>query len=71
MTTSNRFANRFFLVVAGLITLLVGAALVVVALPGAGFARDAVRSARDAQSTALAKTHLSGGGLAGTGSYLP
>lgn len=71
MTTSNRFANRLFLVVAGLLTLLVGAAIVVVALPGGGFARDAVRSARDAQSSALSNTHLSGGGMAGTGSYLP
>ncbi|BDZ48246.1 hypothetical protein GCM10025867_04870 [Frondihabitans sucicola] len=71
MTTSNRFANRLFLVVAGLVTLLVGAALILVALPGGGFARDAVRSARDAQSSALAGTSLSDARLSGSGSYLP
>lgn len=70
MTTSNRFFNRFFLIVAGLITLAVGVLLVLVALPGAGPVRDALRSARDAQSTALANTPLTG--VAGvTGSYLP
>ncbi|MCU1530364.1 MAG: hypothetical protein JWP75_4127 [Frondihabitans sp.] len=74
MTTSNRFFNRFFLLVTGLITLAVGVALVLVALPGAGAgagsARAALNSARDAQATALADTPLTG--VRGvSGSYLP
>jgi hypothetical protein len=71
MTTSNRFANRLFLVVTGLITLAIGVGLVLVALPGAGFARDAATTARDAQSTVLERTPLSAVGLTGSGSYLP
>lgn len=68
MTTSNRFLNRFFLIVTGLITLVVGAALVVAALPGVTFGRDALGTAESAQSTALKNTPLSVGST--TGSYL-
>jgi hypothetical protein len=68
MTTSNRFLNRLFLLVTGLIALLVGATLVVAALPGTAVVRDAVTNARDAQATALANTPLVVGGV--TSSWL-
>lgn len=70
MTSTNRFLNRLFLVVAGLITLAVGAALVIIALPGANSVRDTVGQWRDSQTTALADTPISGIGSL-HGSYLP
>lgn len=70
MTNTNRFLNRFFLALTGVITLLVGVFLVVVALPGAGSARDALRNARDSLDTTLADTPVTG--VNGVhGSYLP
>lgn len=71
MTISNRIANRLFLIVVGLVALAVGAGLVLVAVPGGGFARDALRTARDAQAEALAHTPFSAAGVDGSRSYLP
>ncbi|RKR76092.1 hypothetical protein [Frondihabitans australicus] len=70
MTSSNRFLNRLFLAVVGIVTLAVGAALVLVALPGVAAGRDAVSTWSDAQATALRDTPLTGVGSL-TGSSLP
>ncbi len=70
MTTSNRFLNRLFLVVTGLIVLAVGAALVLVAIPGVPAVRSTVTQWRDAQAQALRDTPLTGIGSL-SGSYLP
>jgi len=52
MTTSNRFLNRLFLGVVGLILLAVGVFLLIVALPGGGALRDDLgTSSRWFQST--------------------
>lgn len=69
MTASNRFMNRLFLVVTGLITLIVGVALVVAAIPGVAGVHDALTTARDSVATAVRDTPLSGFGQTG-GSYL-
>lgn len=73
MTTSNRFLNRFFLAVVGLILLAVGVFLTVVALPGAGMARDWLTSAADGQKSALSNTRFDTSAIGGEtgGSYLP
>lgn len=70
MTTTNRFANRLFLIVLGVISLAVGLFVAATALPGAPLLRDWLTTARDAQSTALSNTRA-GGNEPFDGSYLP
>lgn len=70
MTSTNRFLNRLFLVVAGLVTLAVGLALLLVALPAGSVARDTVGQWQRDQSQALANTPITGFSWI-HGSYLP
>ncbi|WP_423920813.1 hypothetical protein ACPEEZ_14965 [Frigoribacterium sp. 2-23] len=70
MTSSNRFLNRLFVLVVGVISLAVGATLIVFALPAAGFARDWLDSARSAVADTLKSTPLDPTGGSG-GSWLP
>lgn len=70
MTSTNRFLNRLFLIVAGLITLAVGLALVLVALPAGSSARDMVGQWQRDQSQAVANTPITGFSWI-HGSYLP
>ncbi|GAA4678572.1 hypothetical protein [Frondihabitans cladoniiphilus] len=68
MTTSNRFLNRLFLAVTGLIVLAVGVFLVLVALPG-NVLLSWTKSARGQVATSLRDTPLTGFGATG-GSWL-
>lgn len=70
MTSSNRFANRLFLFVVGLVTLAVGVFLVIVALPGGGALRDLLSPASSAVDDAVATTPIDPTGGTG-GSWLP
>jgi len=70
MTSSNRFANRLFLFVVGLVTLTVGVFLVIVALPGGGVLRDLLSPASSAVDDAVATTPIDPTGGTG-GSWLP
>ncbi|NRD26258.1 hypothetical protein [Frigoribacterium sp. VKM Ac-2836] len=69
MTSSNRFANRLLLFVVGLVTLAVGAFLVIVALPGGGAVRDLLPPASSAVDDAVATTGIDPGDSTG-GSWL-
>ena len=70
MTSSNRFANRLLLAVVGLVTLAVGAFLVIAALPGGGAVRDLLGPATTAVDDAVAATPIDAAGATG-GSWLP
>ncbi|KQO48341.1 hypothetical protein [Frigoribacterium sp. Leaf254] len=70
MTSSNRFANRLFLFVVGLVTVAVGVFLVIVALPGGGALRDLLSPASSAVDDAVATTPIDPTGGTG-GSWLP
>jgi hypothetical protein len=70
MTSSNRFANRLFLFVVGLVTLAVGVFLVIVALPGGGALRDLLSPASSTVDDAVATTPIDPTGGTG-GSWLP
>lgn len=55
MTSTNRFLNRFFLAVVGLICLAIGAVLIADATPPGGPVRDAIERLRVLQADALAR----------------
>lgn len=70
MTSSNRFANRLFLFVTGLVSLAVGVFLVIVALPGGGALRDLLSPASSAVDDAVTATPIDPNADTG-GSWLP